>query len=59
MASQTTPNSYGARVTLYVHAGIAAADAICAGALGKHAKPRPSGRGRVARLGGQAGFQLT
>ncbi|NYE95094.1 hypothetical protein FHU41_001315 [Psychromicrobium silvestre] len=25
-------------VTLYVHAGIAAADAICAGALGKHAK---------------------
>jgi phosphosulfolactate phosphohydrolase-like enzyme len=86
MASQTTPNSYGARVTpknantrtvaadklvqqgrlakakqflqvaddarelsdgedvadasvtLYVHAGIAAEDAICAGALGKHAK---------------------
>ncbi|WP_341952609.1 hypothetical protein [Salinibacterium sp. TMP30] len=25
-------------VTLYVHAGIAAADAICAAALGKHAK---------------------
>jgi hypothetical protein len=25
-------------VTLYVHAGIAAADAICAGALGKHAR---------------------
>ena len=25
-----------ARVTLYVHAGIAAADAICAGALGRH-----------------------
>jgi hypothetical protein len=25
-------------VTLYVHAGIAAADAICAGALGEHAK---------------------
>lgn len=25
-------------VTLYLHAGIAAADAICAGALGKHAK---------------------
>ncbi|MBC9927131.1 MULTISPECIES: hypothetical protein [unclassified Leucobacter] len=25
-------------VTLFVHAGIAAADAICAGALGKHAK---------------------
>lgn len=25
-------------VTLYVHAGIAAADAICAGALGKHSK---------------------
>ena len=27
-----------AAVTLYVHAGIAAADALCAGALGKHAK---------------------
>ncbi|UFS58402.1 hypothetical protein [Subtercola endophyticus] len=26
-----------AAVTLYVHAGIAAADAICAGALGRHA----------------------
>lgn len=25
-------------VTLYVHAGIAAADAICAGALGKHSR---------------------
>lgn len=25
-------------MTLYVHGGIAAADAICAGALGKHAK---------------------
>ncbi|WP_230085338.1 hypothetical protein [Arthrobacter sp. AQ5-05] len=25
-------------MTLYVHAGIAAADAICAGALGKHSK---------------------
>lgn len=27
-----------AAATLYVHAGVAAADAICAGALGKHAK---------------------
>lgn len=27
-----------ARVTLYVHAGIAAADAICVGALGKHSQ---------------------
>lgn len=27
-----------AAVTLYIHAGIAAADAICAAALGKHAK---------------------
>lgn len=27
-------------VTLYVHAGIAAADAICAGALGKYAKAK-------------------
>ncbi|ROR96804.1 hypothetical protein EDD28_1395 [Salana multivorans] len=27
-----------AAVTLYVHAGIAAADAICAGAIGRHAK---------------------
>lgn len=38
-----------ATVTLYVHAGIAAADAICAGALGKHARGQDH-QGAVALL---------
>lgn len=39
-----------AAVTLYVHAGIAAADAICARALGRHARGQDH-QGAIALLG--------
>lgn len=38
LAGDDTGSVGDAAVTLYVHAGIAAADAICAGALGYHAQ---------------------